>query len=113
MKLALILEDDIVTRLSLKAAVKAKGYRVLDFESPFDLNDQVASMLSRFDIIITDNNMPKMTGVELTAFANGSGYPGKIYMQSTDSVVEKDFLEAGGTQFFSKKGPSKELMSLL
>jgi CheY-like chemotaxis protein len=56
---------------------------------------------TQFDLILTDNCMPGMTGVELTRRARATGIQSMIVVHSSDDF-EEETLEAGADDFLHK-----------
>lgn len=100
----LLLEDCPDVRLVLKDMFESAGAEVTDLESPaLYPHDYPLD----FDLVVTDNQMPGMTGLEYTNHLRVKGYAGPIVMQSSDfGNLEERFLAAGGTKFFQKGNPS-------
>ena len=62
----ILLVDDEDTFLSIAArALRFEGYEVI--EAPDGLEAWTLARWTRFDLVITDNRMPHLTGVELIA----------------------------------------------
>jgi len=70
----LLFEDEATTRRMLTTFLRAKGFEVLDFTSPVNcalVTEQKCSCPREHacaDVIITDMNMPHMSGLELVRF---------------------------------------------
>jgi two-component system sensor histidine kinase/response regulator len=66
MLLRILLVDDEDTFLSIAArALRSNGYEVV--EAPDGLEAWALAQWTRFDLVITDNRMPHLSGAELVA----------------------------------------------
>jgi len=61
----LVVDDEPVVRTLVVSTLKREGYRVLDAESGADALQIAATAPGRIDMLLTDVNMPGMTGAEL------------------------------------------------
>jgi CheY-like chemotaxis protein/two-component sensor histidine kinase len=73
----LLVEDDVPLLAAEKELLEELGYKVTAIKSGVEALEIIKTVPDRFDIIITDFTMPKMTGVQLTKKirANGVKYP--------------------------------------
>jgi DNA-binding response OmpR family regulator len=58
-----IIDDDVSVRNSVEIALKAHGHAAVLFSDPKKFLETAA--LNDFDLLLVDNDMPKMTGLEL------------------------------------------------
>jgi DNA-binding response OmpR family regulator len=78
----LIAEDEPSVAFSISFALKADGHRV---EIATDGERALARLTAEpnaFDLLVTDNNMPRMTGVELVRRVRETLFCGKILVLS-------------------------------
>jgi len=61
----LLVDDHEKVRLMMKEMLTRKGYTVHDFSSPFAALDELREHSDKFQIVITDQSMPEMTGLDL------------------------------------------------
>jgi len=84
----LLAEDERSVAFSIAFALKADGHTI---EIATD-GEQALSKLTAdpgtFDLLITDNNMPRMTGVELVRRVRETPFRGKILVLSAHLSVE-------------------------
>jgi two-component system, OmpR family, response regulator MprA len=84
----LLAEDERSVAFSIAFALKADGHTI---EIATD-GEQALSKLTAdpgtFDLLITDNNMPRMTGVELVRRVRDTPFRGKILVLSAHLSVE-------------------------
>ncbi len=73
----LLVEDDAPLAVVEKELLEELGYKVTSIKSGVEALEIIKTVPDRFDIIITDFTMPKMTGVQLTKKirAAGATYP--------------------------------------
>ncbi|MCK9686315.1 PAS domain-containing hybrid sensor histidine kinase/response regulator [Scleromatobacter humisilvae] len=58
-------DDDEVLLLMVERLLTRRGFQVLCFSDPDELLDRLCEKPSEADVVISDFNMPKMTGIEL------------------------------------------------
>ena len=61
----MVVDDEILSLVSLARGLRSKGYQVLTVQSARDALATIASDGSSIDLIVTDYQMPEMNGVEL------------------------------------------------
>lgn len=73
----LLVEDDVPLLAVEKELLEELGYKVTAIKSGVEALEIIKTVPDRFDIIITDFTMPKMTGVQLTKKIRAAGvmYP--------------------------------------
>jgi len=72
----LLVEDSASMRAFAVAALEASGFSVTPTSSGFEALKMLPR--TRFDLIITDINMPDINGLELIRFARESAQHGKV-----------------------------------
>ena len=78
----LIADDEAAVIFSIRFALKSSDYWV---ETASDGEEALAKMASSpqfFDLVITDNNMPRVSGKELVATLRSNNFAGKIIVLS-------------------------------
>jgi DNA-binding response OmpR family regulator len=84
----LLAEDEPSVAFSVSFALKADGHKI---EIATD-GEQALSKLTAepgvFDLLITDNNMPRMTGAELVSRLRKTSFSGKIFVLSAHLSAE-------------------------
>ncbi|MEM1231545.1 MAG: ATP-binding protein [Pseudomonadota bacterium] len=68
-KRLLLVDDDAMVLRVLEDLLEAKGYTVTAFSDPRLALDFITQAPELIDVIITDNNMPKLKGIELARYA--------------------------------------------
>lgn len=72
MKSILIVEDSATTRAMIKAVLEDMGEDFSTFEANTGFEALKLLPVERFDLIITDINMPDVNGLELISFVKGN-----------------------------------------
>lgn len=84
----LLAEDERSVAFSISFALKSDGHKI---EIVTDGQQALARLIAdpdAFDLLITDNNMPRMTGVELVRHLRNASYGGKILVLSAHLSLE-------------------------
>ena len=84
----LLAEDERSVAFSIAFALKPDGHRI---EIVSDGEEALATLILEprtFDLLITDNNMPRMTGVELVRRLRDASFSGKILVLSAHLSAE-------------------------
>lgn len=115
----LVFEDDFTIRKPICNFLRAKGYEVLDFPSPLTCalvsEKQCACPREHAcaDLVITDMNMPGMTGLELIRMLADKGChappQNKIVISSALSAEQHAEFRALGCHFLPKPFQLHEL----
>lgn len=114
MKRILTVDDSTSVRQMVSFTLRKAGYEVLE---AVDGKDGVAKASSqKFDLIITDLNMPNMDGIEMiTTVRKLPGYSFvPILMLTTESQAEKKDAgrKAGATGWIVKPFDAEQLMAV-
>ncbi len=110
MKKVLIVDDDKQIRNFLNDVLRTSGYEV-----ECASNGKEAFKLlqyKKFDLLITDNKMPKMDGLELIKKIRKRNMDIKVIVISGEEI-EKSFTEFGISEFFRKPLRYKNLLKSL
>jgi sigma-B regulation protein RsbU (phosphoserine phosphatase) len=111
----LIAEDERITRMTLERQLKSWGHEVVaadDGEQAWE-KFNAATGAAAFDIVMTDWEMPRLSGVELVRRIRGT--PRAVYTyvviltSRTDKADIVDGIEAGADDFISKPFDREEL----
>ena len=76
-------EDDEFMRRVLVRLLADAGYLVEAAVDGFDAWQKLQADPGRFDVLLTDHNMPNLTGLELVELLRAVNYPGLIMVHST------------------------------
>ncbi len=99
----LLAEDDFILRKSLAYFLTDHGFKVVQAENGVDAVEEIK--LSRFDLIITDLNMPYVGGMEIINIVRNELKLDTPVIVLTSSGVEKVELESfsiGANEFVTK-----------
>jgi DNA-binding response OmpR family regulator len=86
----LVVEDDDDVRRSNAEALSGSGY---DVDTAVDGAEGWETLKgNRYDLLITDNNMPKLNGIELIKKLNAARLPVRVILASGVSHAEESYL---------------------
>ena len=108
-----VVDDDVWAREGLRDLIAAIGYEVRTFESAEDF--VVSGSIAETACLITDLNMPGMSGLELQTYLRGAGHNTPIIIV-TAYPTEEDrsrALKDGGTAFLTKPLDERVLVGCL
>jgi two-component system, OmpR family, alkaline phosphatase synthesis response regulator PhoP len=112
-KKILIYDDDIDILLVTAAILKRKGYATLTRENCNTMDSDISSFFP--DLILMDNWMPQITGMEATKYLKGhhkfKNIP--VVMFSANPNLESLALSAGADCIIKKPFDSAELVSTI
>jgi CheY-like chemotaxis protein len=111
----MIVEDNSMLRLTIAVALAADGLEILSAANGIDGLMLYEDHAGKFDAIVTDNEMPKMDGLEFVRCVRDRGYRGRIVVMSGNMKLEQlrayqDFQISG---FFQKPIESSSLAAML
>ncbi|HBL18771.1 MAG TPA: hypothetical protein DD417_18925 [Elusimicrobia bacterium] len=107
----LLVDDDANTRELLRAYLQGAGCEVACAE------DGVRALLElgsrRFDLVLSDMNMPQLDGMKLLEMVRQKGFPIPVLLMTADSAagVEEECLRHGAADFI-RKPIDKEVLLL-
>ena len=100
----LLVEDSITTRTQERRILEAAGYEVETAVDGLDAWTKLSRV--KFDAVVSDINMPRMSGLELTAkIRSASAYADMPVVLVTSRATEADRrrgLEAGADAYIAK-----------
>lgn len=105
-------EDDRFTSMSIARLLTLKGFKVESATNGLDALTELLSHPAAYDLIITDQSMPSLTGEEWLKGIRESGFSGKIivYAASLPGDLAGRLRELGVERIVHK---SESLQSLL
>jgi len=112
---ALVVEDDLSTRLLIKKIVENEGYEVLEAKDGYEGWKIFQKEKDDIHITILDWMMPEMDGIELCRRIRKASVTHYVYIlfltskRDIEDIVEG--LEAGGDDYMTKPFARKELVS--
>jgi len=110
----LVVDDSVSMRQMVSIILKSGGHEPVE---AVDGVDGAAKLDAAFDVVITDYNMPNMSGIELIrAIRAGTVHRSvPILMLTTESEMEKKMegRDAGATAWITKPFNKEQLLSTL
>ena len=104
----LIVDDDWAIRSAISFALNRTGFRVTEApngEEALDLIRQTQGTEESYDLLLTDLEMPRMTGAELISALRQENIPMPTFVISAnwDLAVIDELIDQGGCLDFIKK----------
>jgi len=96
-------EDNDILRKSLSFFLESKGFTVDQFPDGQEALDAIET--NGYDLILTDINMPGVSGMEITQYVReriGSNIPIIIFTSSGIEQTELDSFDIGANEFIAK-----------
>ncbi len=112
---ALVVEDDLSTRLLIKKIVENEGYEVLEAKDGYEGWSIFQKEKGNIYIALLDWKMPKMDGIEVCRRIRKTSITHYVYVlfltskRNIEAIVEG--LETGGDDYMTKPFARKELVS--
>jgi CheY-like chemotaxis protein len=84
-----IIDDDASVRKSIEVVLNAQGHSTVAFQDP---NHFLATAdIKAFDLLLVDNNMPQMTGLELYERLKSQQLKYPRFVLMSGKILEADF----------------------
>jgi len=109
-KSILIVDDEELFGAILRRLLEQEGYIISYCNNPLDA--LLLSQKRKFDIIVTDYNMPDMNGADFTR-AMRNRFDDTFIVGLSSETRESAFLAAGANAFFEKPIEYRELSSMI
>lgn len=108
-----IIDDDASVRTSIELTLSAHGHTTVSFETAVQFID--CADAKDFDCLLVDNNMPKMTGLELHEWLQGHHvhHPKFVFMSGRISDDSALTLASRGIEFLSKPFALAKLLQIV
>lgn len=104
----LIVEDEVVTRTTLKSLFEAEGYGVFEAENGDEMHDAFNG--NTIDLVIMDINLPGKNGLILAREVRDKKNVGLIFLTGRDNDVDRILgLEIGADDYLTKPFNPREL----
>jgi two-component system aerobic respiration control protein ArcA len=104
----LIVEDEIVTRTTLKSLFEAEGYNVFEAENGSEMHDFFEN--NNINLVIMDINLPGKNGLILAREVRNRKNVGLIFLTGRDNDVDRILgLEIGADDYLTKPFNPREL----
>ena len=100
----LAVDDEPAVALAIKSALEFCGYSVLTVPSGAIALQRVQAEPLRFGIVLSDHNMPGVSGIDLVKGLRAIAYPGRIVILSgfISGEVEVQYQALGVDQILAK-----------
>jgi CheY-like chemotaxis protein len=100
----LVADDEPAVALAIKSALKFCGFAVLTVPDGQAAIDAVEADPARFSVVLSDHNMPGLSGIALVEALRASSYPGRIVILSAYLTHENEarYKELAVDQIISK-----------
>ena len=110
-----IVDDDDAVRVGLSSLLRSYGYAAQAFDSAQALLGAGAPALDRFHCVITDLQMPGMSGIELLEELRrqGKALPLILMTAFPEAALRKRALQGGASCFLSKPFDAHQLLGCL
>ncbi|MDX9762728.1 MAG: MASE3 domain-containing protein [Desulfomonilia bacterium] len=111
----LLVDDEAIILSSVSKVLKILGYEVTPAGSGADALSLFSANPDAYDLVITDQTMPQMTGVDLATEITGirPGVPVILCSGFSDTVSEKKLADSGIRALLSKPADMQELKSAI
>ena len=108
-------EDDRLTSVSIARLLTVKGFTVESAANGLEALTKLLSQPDAYDLIITDQSMPSLTGVEWLQGIRETGFSGKIivFAASLPGEMASRFLQLGVDRILSKSGSLQSLLDAI
>ena len=104
----LIVEDELVTRNTLKSVFEAEGYQVFEANDGNEMHNVISN--NSINLIIMDINLPGKNGLLLARELTSNNDLGLIFLTGRDSDIDKILgLEIGADDYLTKPFNPREL----
>ncbi len=104
----LIVEDEVVTRTTLKSLFEAEGYNVFEAENGSEMHDFFEN--HTINLVIMDINLPGKNGLILAREVRDRKNVGLIFLTGRDNDVDRILgLEIGADDYLTKPFNPREL----
>jgi two-component system, cell cycle sensor histidine kinase and response regulator CckA len=103
----LLVDDEPAMRDVLAALLRHYDFKVDTATDGLDAREKIQQAPTAFDVVITDNQMPRMDGANLIRSLRADNFSGKIVVFSSTLTAEKvAALQALGVSAIIEKGQS-------
>ena len=108
----LVVDDSAAMRRLVCDALEMEGFETVEAASGFAAIKELAAQA--FDLVITDINMPDLTGLEVIRYCRSRSATPPVLVISTDSAVEdrRRALQLGAVDYVTKPFEPKDLVAL-
>lgn len=114
MKKILFADDSRLIRERIVPLLEGLGYEVEAVQDGQELLDRLEAVPGRFDLVITDNNMPRLTGLDILRRLKADArfrQPPIVVYSTGDSI--RALVELLGERFVDKCGSINHLLAAI
>lgn len=113
-KRVLVVDDDLDMQVALEASLEDAGYSVVIAENGLKAVEHLNNK-EAFDIIITDQQMPEMNGLELLRYLQSNSIDIPTIMITAYGTISQavDAMQAGATDFIPKPFSVEDLLRVV
>jgi DNA-binding response OmpR family regulator len=106
-------EDNATVADAVRQALEAEGWRVVTRSDGVLALEELATP-NRYDLLITDNELPRLSGVDLTFRAKALRHRGRLpVVMLTASDCEAEAMRAGADAYLRKPEGVSELVQTI
>jgi DNA-binding response OmpR family regulator len=109
-----IIDDDASVRKSIELVLNAQGHSTVAFQDPKHF--LATADVKKFDLLLVDNNMPYMTGLELYEWLKRHKLEHPQFVLMSGKIVEAEFMKTEASKeikLLSKPFPLAKLMAII
>lgn len=114
-KCILFVDDEELMVLSSRRYLEGMGYRVVGHTDALEALEDFRAEPQRFDVVITDQSMPQMRGMELAQKLHQirANIPIILFTGYSDEINEETLSEAGISEYLLKPVLPQKLVRVL
>ena len=111
----LVVDDEQAINSFLKELLEARGYKVKSFSNPLEALDELSVHALDFELVITDQTMPELSGLDLAEaiLAIRSDMPIILCTGNSQYINQANTQAAGINTFLKKPFTTKELLDAI
>jgi CheY-like chemotaxis protein len=105
-------DDNVILGEIMLCLLAREGHWVEQVEDGAKAWDRLSADLGGFDVLVTDHQMPGLTGLELAERLRAAKFPGRIVVHTSGVTADQAarYRALGATQFVPKACKADELL---
>lgn len=105
-------DDNVILGEIMLCLLAREGHWVEQVEDGAKAWDRLSADIDSFDVVVTDHQMPGLTGLELVERLRSAKFSGRIVVHSSGVTPEQAarYRALGATQFVPKASTADELL---
>ena len=105
-------DDNVILGEIMLCLLAREGHWVEQVEDGAKAWERLSTNINGFDVLVTDHEMPGMTGLELVERVRAANFTGRIVVHSSGVTPEQvaRYRALGAAQFVSKASNADELL---